>query len=94
MSPYRRGKRKDSQKPQKKELSVNIGSVRESFESLQALCNDKANEIIKSVDLEKGEEMQVVFWTEDYPEVIGAARIVKTEGGLMTYSMDYSLSTL
>ncbi len=58
------------------------------------MCNDKANELIKSVDLEYGEEMQVLFWTEDISELIGVANITKNESGLMTYSMDYSLSTL
>lgn len=94
MSPYRRAKREDAIKHSKKELSVHIGSVDDSFELLQAMCNDKANELIKSVELEKGEEMQVVFWTEDMPELIGTAIITKNGAGLMTYSMDYSLTTL
>ncbi len=94
MSPYRRAKREDAFKPSKKELSVSIGSVDDSFESLQTMCNDKANELIKSVELESGEEMQVVFWTEDFPELIGIANIAKNDAGLMTYSMDYSQTTL
>lgn len=94
MSPYRRAKREDAIKPSKKELSVSIGSVDDSFESLQTMCNDKANELIKSVELENGEEMQVVFWTEDLPELIGIANITKNDAGLMTYSMDYSQTTL
>lgn len=94
MSPYRRAKREDAIKPSKKELSVSIGSVDDSFESLQTMCNDKANELIKTVELENGEEMQVVFWTEDFPELIGIANITKNDAGLMTYSMDYSQTTL
>ena len=39
--------------------------------------------------------MEVVFWTDDIiPELIGTANIAKNDAGLMTYSMDYSLSTL
>lgn len=94
MSPYRRTKREDEINPSKKELSVHIGSRNDSFELLQAKCNDKANELIKSVELENGEEMQVVFWTEDIHELIGTAIIAKNGAGLMTYSIDYSLTTL
>ena len=94
MSAYHRAKREDAIKPSKKELSINIGSVNDSFESLQAMCNDKANELIKTVHLEHGEEMQVVFWTKDIPELIGTANIIMKDGGLLTYSLDYSLTTL
>ncbi len=38
--------------------------------------------------------MQVVFWTEDIPELIGIANTTINDAGLMTYSMDYSLTTL
>ncbi len=94
MCPYHRAKREDAIKPPKKELSVHIGSIKDDFESLQAMCNDKANELIKTLCLELGDEMQVVFWTEDIPELIGIANITTNDSGLITYSMDYSLSTL
>lgn len=94
MCPYHRTKREDAIKPPKKALSVPIGNVKDGFESLQTMCNDKANELIKTLSLEKGEEMQVVFWTEDIPELIGIANITINDAGLMTYSMDYSLTTL
>lgn len=58
------------------------------------MCNDKANELIKTIELEPGEEMQVVFWTEDISELIGTAKITKNDVGLMTYSLDYSQTTL
>lgn len=94
MCPYHRAKREDAKKLPKKELSVHIGSVKDDFESLQTMCNDKANELIKTLSLKQGEEMQVVFWTEDIPELIGVANIIMNDTGLMTYSMDYSLTTL
>lgn len=49
---------------------------------------------MKAVKLEHGEEMQVVFWTEDFTELIGTANITMNADGLMTYSLDYSLTTL
>lgn len=94
MSAYHRAKREDAIKPSKKELSIHIGSVNDSRESLQVMCNDKANELIKTVQLEQGEKMQVFFWTKDIPELIGTANIIMNDGGLLTYSLNYSLSTL
>lgn len=94
MSGYRRAKREDAIKSQRKVMSVKIGKVEDSFESLQTMCNDKANELIKSLELETGEEMLVTFWTEVIPELIGVAKIIKNEAGLMTYSLDYSSSTV
>ena len=94
MSPYHRAKKEDVIKPPKKVKSVSIGSVKDSVESLQSRCNDKANELIKTLSLEPEEEMQVVFWTEDIPELIGIANITKNDSGLMSYSMDYSSSTI
>lgn len=95
MSPYRRAKREDAIKCSKKQLPVYLGSVDDCIETLRAMCNDEANELIKSVELGIGEEMQVIFWTDDIiPELIGTANIAKNDAGLMTYSMDYSLSTL
>ncbi|MBO4977791.1 MAG: hypothetical protein J6C67_03635 [Muribaculaceae bacterium] len=94
MSPYKRAKKEETIKPLKKMLSIEVGSVKDSFESLQSMCNDKANELIKTVEVEPGEQMQVEFWTEDIPEFIGVANISVNHAGLITYSMDYSETTL
>lgn len=58
------------------------------------MCNDKSNELIKSIELKDGEELEVVFWTTDFPELIGVSTITKNESGLLTYSLDFSESTL
>lgn len=94
MSSYRRPKKEDIQKPTGKVLSVEIGSVKNDLESLKVMCDDKANEIAKTEDLESGEAIQVVFWSGDIAEIIGTANIIKNEAGIVSYSMDYSLSTL
>lgn len=95
MSPYRRAKREDAISPPKKEMSIKLGSPDDSFEKLQTLCNDKANELLKNIELETGEEMIVVFWTTDiFAELIGVAKIGKNNSGMMTYSLDFSESTL
>ena len=98
MTSYRRAKREDAIKPQKKELTINIGSANDSFETLQQMCNDKSNELLKSVELGTGEEMEVIFWTGDTgfeaPELIGISKITKSATGQMSYSLDFSLTTL
>lgn len=95
MCPYKRAKREDAIRPSQKEMSIKIGSWRDSFESLQGMCNDKANELIKSIELKDGEEMEVIFWTADLPaELIGISIISKNEAGLLTYSLVFSESTL
>ena len=94
MGSYRRTKKEDSIRPSKKEMSIGIGSVNDSFESLQRMCNDKSNELIKSIDLNAGEEMEVVFWTADIPELICVSKITKNKSGMLSYRLDFTLSTL
>lgn len=94
MSGYTRAKREDAVKPSKKTMSFRIGNVWNSLKDLNIMCNDKANEVIKYVELSEGEELEVVFWTEDIPELICIAKISKNEFGLPMYTLDYSQSTL
>lgn len=62
MSKYRRQKRVDaiSHSP-KKQLSINIGHVRYSFDILKSMCHDKSIQLTQSLELEIGEEVEVVF---------------------------------
>ncbi|MBD5280304.1 MAG: hypothetical protein HDS35_07155 [Bacteroides sp.] len=94
MSAYIRAKREDYKQSSKKEMSIRIGSVYDSFDTLKAMCNDKSNELVKAIELSEGEELEIVFWTEDIPELIGTSRIIKNDSGLQTYTLDFSLSTL
>lgn len=94
MSSYRRAKKEDATKPSQKELSIKIGSVKDDFKALQTICNDKAIELMKTVELDNGEEMRVAFWTEDFCELIGQAIISKSSAGQMSFTMDYSCRTL
>ena len=94
MSRYKRAKREDNIRPAKCQMDISVGSVEDSFEDLKVKCNDISNELIKSVDLGDGEELTVVFWTEDIPELIGISTITKNGSGENIYSMDYSNSTI
>ncbi len=91
---YKRPKKEEALKPSKTIMSINFGSVNDSIESLRSMCNDKSNELIKTIDLGHEKEMEVVFWTSDSAEIIGTATITKDEGGQLSYSLDFSVSTL
>lgn len=91
---YKRPKKEEALKPSKAIKPIYLGSVNDSIESLRSMCNDKSNELIKSIDLGHEKEMEVVFWTSDFAEIIGTATITKDEGGQLSYSLDFSGSTL
>ena len=95
MCAYRRAKREDCNKSSKKEMSMSVGTVEDSSETLERLCNDKSIELLKTVELSEGEEMDVVFWTGGYiPELICRSIFKKNESGLLSYSLDFSECTL
>ena len=94
MCAYRRAKKEDAIKSLLHELSISLGSVNDSFDSLKAMCSEKANELKDSIELEEGDTLQVVFWTGDIPELIGVADFIKNKNGLIVYSIDYSLRTI
>ena len=94
MGSYRRAKREDCNKSSKKEMSISIGSVNDNIESLESMCNDRSIELLKSIVLNSDENLDVVFWTADIPELICVSRFSKNASGLLTYSLDFSLSTL
>lgn len=94
MSKYHRAKREDYIKPQKQHMSISIGRVKDGYESLVTMCNDKSAELLKTIDLGDSEEMEVVFWTDDFPELIGISLFTKNEAGLLMFTFDASQSTL
>ena len=95
MSKYRRQKRVDaiSHFP-KKQLSINIGHVRYSFDILKSMCHDKSIQLTQSLEFEIGEEVEVVFLTRGIPELIGVSTFIKNESGQVTYSLDFSQNTV
>lgn len=89
MSSYRRFKRNEDAISPRKTMSVHIGRMGDSLETLKAMCNTKCNEILKSVRLADGEEMEVVIWTDF--ELVGVAKITRNDSGLLVYSIDYAV---
>lgn len=91
---YTRPKKEDTNTPRKKELSISIGKKNDSFETLKTMCNDKSIELMESVELNNGEEMEVTFWTADIPELIGKSKIVKNDAGILSFTLNFSSTTL
>lgn len=93
---YQRPKREDAVKsaPEYLPIHIGIGSVDDSFESLKTMCNDKSIELMKSLDLNVGETMKVVFWTEDIPELIGISQFTKDKNGMVSFNLDFSERTV
>lgn len=75
-------------------MSISLGCAADSFESLQAMCNDKANELIKSAELDNVKELKILFWTRDFCEFIGIAYISRNDAEQMTYRLDFSAATV
>ncbi len=99
MGSYKRAKKEDSKKTERKVKYVVLGKNHDGFEKLKTMCNDKSNELINSKEIKDmlnyGEELTVVFWTKDYfSELICISKIVKTDSGLLSYTLDFSQSTL
>ena len=94
MFAYHRAKKEEAFKPSDYELLISLGIVNDSFELLKSMCNDKANELKDSIELENREKLKVFFWTKDFPELIGVADLFKNENGLIVYSLDNSLRTI
>lgn len=76
------------------EIKVRCGKESDSLETLMELCNNKAEELKKTIDLQEQDEVTVSFWTEDFPELICVGTFRKIESGEIVYDLDDSESTL
>lgn len=94
MSSYRRAKKEDSIQPSSKEMTIKIGSVKDSFMSLKTMCNDKSVELQKTLQLNNEDKLDVVFWTADIPELIGISTFTKNKDGLISFNLNCDESTL
>lgn len=77
-----------------KELSVHCGKLTDSFEKLQELCEKEAAKLAAKLDIASGTDVEVAFWTKDFPELIGIGRFSKKDDGSVTYDLDFSVATL
>ena len=76
------------------EKQVTVGKVSDNMETLEKLCNEKAEQMAKTMAINSGESQEVSFWTGDIPELICVGKFVKGNDGKTTYNLDFSQSTL
>lgn len=75
-------------------LSIELGSVDDSFDTLQQLCNDKSVELLKTIELNEDNTIDVFFWTGDIPELIGVSHFIKDVKGNISFRLNFDCSTL
>lgn len=83
-----------NKKEQPRSLSISFGSVNDSFDYLKQCCNDKSVELLKSIEVNEDNKIDIVFWTEDIPELIGISHFNKDVNGYISFRLDFSESTL
>lgn len=83
-----------NKKEQPRSLSFSLGNVNDSFDYLKQLCNDKSVELLKTIEVNEDNTIDVVFWTEDFPELIGVSHFIKDVNGYISFSFDFSETTL
>ena len=93
MSSYKRSKREEISQPIKT-TDIHIGSISDTKESLTIKCHDKSIEILKSINLQQHENQNVVFWTSDIGELICVAKFRANDAGMVSYSLDFTGTTL
>ena len=55
-----------NKKERPRSLSFYLGSVNDSFDYLKQLCNDKSVELLKTIEVNEDNTIDVVFWTDDF----------------------------
>ena len=76
------------------EKQIEVGNVSDNIETLEKLCNEKAEQMAKTMTVNDGETQEITFWTGDLPELICVGKFVKGSDGKTTYELDFSQSTL
>ena len=95
MGKYHRAKREDANKSSQRKITIRIGCAMCDYEFLESLCKDKSIELMKTIELDNGEEIEVEFWTASLPaELIGISTIRKSKDGVMSFFFDGSETTL
>lgn len=77
-----------------KDFSIKLGSVKDSYEHLRSLTEQKAQDHVEKIDLDKGETIEVPVWTADMPELIAVVTFEKDIRGVVRYTIDDTMSTI
>lgn len=77
-----------------KEMAVHCGKVTDSMETLESLCREEAEKLLATLDVPEGRQVEVPFWTKDFPELIAVGKFSCDNSGKVIYELDFSQSTL
>lgn len=73
---------------------VKCGNVRDGFEALTSLCEKEAHKLCSQLEIDAGATVEVSFWTQDFPELIGIGKFTADENKNITFVLDFSQTTL
>lgn len=78
------------------EIVVRCGKNTDSMETLEKICKQEAEKLVKTIELAEGDAVSVPFWTlgPGFPELIGVGVFNRDESGSIAYELDFSESTL
>lgn len=76
------------------ELKIRCGRVTDSMETLESLCREEAEKLLATLDVPEGRQVEVPFWTKDFPELIAVGKFSCDKYGKVIYELDFSESTL
>ena len=77
-----------------KEMTVHCGKVTDSMEMLESLCREEAEKLLATLDVPEGRQVEVPFWTKDFPELIAVGKFSRDKSGKVIYELDFSQSTI
>lgn len=75
-------------------LAIHCGKTTDSYKKLESICEAKANEIKGKLDFSTQSEIEISFWTENFPELICVGTFSKNNLGEVVFELDYSQTTL
>jgi len=75
-------------------LKIRCGRVTDSMETLESLCREEAEKLLATLDVPEGRQVEVPFWTKDFPELIAVGKFSCDKYGKVIYELDFSESTL
>ena len=75
-------------------MDIKIGKTSDSFEKLEMLCRCESEKLVIKFSNQGIENIEVIFWTNDFPELICVAKFSKNKNKELIYELDFSQSTL
>lgn len=79
---------------EEQKVSISWKLLGSTEEEIEKACKERAEEIAKTIAVPNGDETSVVFWTQEDQELICSAIFRKNASGEISYTLDFSQTTL